>query len=170
MIKLTTRRAALTRIAIIGALLCESHEPGHSCPNGLGSPFLPIAVEAPCDQNNEQQHMITITIGSRVFKATLVPGPAADALRAILPLTVTMQELNGNEKFHQFDTGLPTSDHKPGTVQAGDLMLWSGNTLVLFYATFKTGYPYTRIGHIDDPEGLAEAVGKGKVLVRFEQF
>lgn len=168
--KPTTRRAAFTGFAIIGALLCESHAPGHSCPNGLGSPFLPIAVEAPCDQNNEQQHMITITIGSRVFKATLVPGPAADALRAMLPLTLTMQELNGNEKFHQFNIGLPTSDHKPGTVQAGDLMLWSGNTLVLFYKTFKTSYPYTRIGRIDDPEGLAEAVGKGNVVVSFEKL
>lgn len=113
---------------------------------------------------------VAIRIEDRTFNATLDEGPIADALRAMLPLTITMQELNGNEKFHQFDTGLPTSDHKPGTVQTGDLMLWSGNTLVLFYATFRTSYPYTRIGHIHDPDGLAEAVGKGKVVVRFEKL
>lgn len=120
----------------------------------------------------QQERTGNMTIALRVedhtFNATLNEGPTADALRAMLPLTVAMQDLNGNEKFHQFDTGLPASDHKPGTVQAGDLMLWSGNTLVLFYKTFKTGYPYTRIGRIEDPEGLAEAVGKGKVVVRFE--
>ena len=109
-----------------------------------------------------------VTIGDKTFKATLDDNPETAKLRAVLPLTLDMAELNGNEKFSRLTTPLPTDAAVPGTVRNGDLMLWGADTLVVFYKGFKTSYGYTRLGRIDDPEGLAAAVGSGNVKVTFE--
>lgn len=45
-------------------------------------------------------------------------------------------------------------------------MLYGGNTLVIFYAPHG-GYSYTRIGKIDNTEGLREVLGNGSVTVEF---
>lgn len=113
------------------------------------------------------RNRLKIKVGSSTFTATLLNNATAAAFKARLPLTVTMTELNGNEKFYRFPTNLPTDATNPGTIQAGDLMLYSANTLVLFYETFSTSYRYTRLGRIDNPTGLA-ALGSGDVTATFE--
>ncbi|GAB3775836.1 cyclophilin-like fold protein [Spirosoma horti] len=112
---------------------------------------------------------ITIRVGSAAFTATLLTNATATAFRARLPMTVAMSELNGNEKLYRFANDLPTKPANPGTIQTGDLMLYGANTLVLFYQTFPTSYSYTRLGRIDNPSGLAAALGTGTVTVTFEQ-
>ena len=81
--------------------------------------------------------------------------------------------INGNETYYNLpkdpDAGpLPASASNPGTIQTGDLTLYGSNTLVLFYKTFPTSYSYTRLGRVDNPLGLAAALGTGSVTVTFE--
>ena len=114
------------------------------------------------------QTPINIIIGSKTFTATLADSETGEAFAALLPLSVTMNELNGNEKYHYLSSSLPTAAYQPGTIHAGDLMLYGNNCVVLFYKTFNTSYSYTRIGAIDNPSGLASALGSGNVSVRFE--
>ncbi|MFT2008720.1 cyclophilin-like fold protein [Pontibacter sp. 13R65] len=113
-------------------------------------------------------NQMKVTIGTKAFEATLVDNETVTALKEMLPLRLEMSELNGNEKLFRFSNSLPEKASNPGTIHAGDLMLWGSNTLVLFYETFPTSYSYTRIGRIKDPAGLAQAVGSGSVMVSFE--
>ena len=115
------------------------------------------------------QTPINIIIGSKAFSATLADSETGEAFAALLPLSVTMNELNGNEKYHYLSTSLPTAAYQPGTIHTGDLMLYGNNCVVLFYETFNTSYSYTRIGAIDNPSGLASALGSDNVSVRFEK-
>jgi hypothetical protein len=112
---------------------------------------------------------LRLRIGSESFTATLVDNPTTAAFVARLPLTVSMSELNGNEKLYNFPQSLPTNAVNPRTIQTGDLMLYGSSTLVLFYQTFSTSYSYTRLGQVDNPSGLAAALGSGSVTVTFEQ-
>ena len=111
---------------------------------------------------------INVVVGSKTFTATLADSETGEAFAALLPLSVTMNELNGNEKYHYLSSSLPTDTYQPGTIQVGDLMLYGNNCVVLFYETFNTSYSYTRLGAIDTPSGLASALGSGNVSVRFE--
>jgi hypothetical protein len=137
-----------------------------SCLSGLALPAHTNAVEGNGNRS-ATMNKIKITIGSKTFTATLHENPTVAALKAMLPLTVEMTELNGNEKYFHIATNLPVDAGKRGTIQAGDLMLWQSNSLVLFYKTFRTSYSYTNLGRIDDPSGLAAAVGSGTVKVTF---
>ena len=97
---------------------------------------------------------ITIRIGDKVFAATLSDNATAAAFKKLLPLSVTMTELNGNEKLFRLPGTMPAEASTPSSIHIGDLMLYGSSTLVLFYKSFPTTYSYTNIGRIDDPAGL----------------
>lgn len=110
---------------------------------------------------------ILIQIGNKSFEAQLEDNATAQAFVQMLPLTLQMEELNGNEKYSYLPESLPTNSERPGRIETGDLMLFGNNCLVLFYQSFSTGYSYTRIGKIGNSSGLEEAVGRGDVSIRF---
>ena len=83
-------------------------------------------------------------------------------------MTVNMSEMNNNEKYYYLPENLPTASSNPGRIQTGDLMLYGSSCVVLFYKTFSTSYSYTRLGRVDNPVGLASALGSGNVTVTFE--
>ena len=124
------------------------------------------------NRNKNMSHQngtkMKITIGAAVFKATLYDNATATAFKKLLPLTITMDDLNGNEKHAEISGKLPLNIVNPGTIKNGDLMIWSSKTLVLFYKTFSSSYSYTRLGRIDDVTGLVAALGSGNVTVSFE--
>jgi len=134
-----------------------------------------------CNKNNEMEQTnnpdnisntdtakMKITIGTTVFTANFYDNATATAFKAKLPITINMTELNGNEKYFDLPNVLPANASNPVTIQNGDLMLYGSNTLVLFYKTFSTSYSYTRIGRIENPSGLANALGSGNATVTFE--
>lgn len=136
-------------------------------PAGPGKPDTP-GRPGPNENNNTMSNILKVRIGTASFRLTLEENATAAAFRALLPLTLNMSELNGNEKYYNLSTGLPVAASRPGTLLAGDLMLFGSDCVVLFYETFSSSYSYTPIGRADNPSGLAAALGLGNATVRFE--
>lgn len=117
------------------------------------------------DSDQAASRNIRITIGGKSFTATLEANEAGNAFAARSPMTITMSEMNGNEKYYYLSDHLPTDSYRPGTIRNGDLMLYGSNCFVIFYKTFASSYSYTRLGRIMNPEDLAATLGSGSVTV-----
>jgi len=137
-----------------------------------------VCSASSCDKNDHSNTenttpmangKIKIKVGSQIFTATFIDNNSAKAFKEMLPLTINMIELNGNEKYYDLPNSLSTNSSNPGTIKNGDLMLYGSKTLVLFYKTFSTSYSYTKLGSVDDVTGLASALGSGNVTVTFEK-
>ena len=108
-----------------------------------------------------------MNVGEHRFAITLTDSASARAFATLLPLTLEMSDLNRNEKFASLPQALPTDASIPGTLHNGDLMLYGADTLVVFYLRFNSSYAYTRLGRVDDPAGLSQALGSRDVRVEF---
>jgi hypothetical protein len=117
---------------------------------------------------NADSMKLKITVGTNFFTATLYNNATVTAFQSRLPMTINMSELNGNEKYFDLPNNLPANASNRSVIQTGDLMLYGSNTLVLFYQSFSTSYSYTRLAGVDNPSGLAAALGSGTITVKFE--
>lgn len=108
---------------------------------------------------------INVSVGGQQFPAKVEYSQTGKDFISKLPLTLNMSELNGNEKYC-YGVPLTRNDQYYSTINAGDLMLYNGNCVVLFYGA-AGGYNYTRIGQLLSTDGLASALGNGAVTVTF---
>lgn len=102
------------------------------------------------ENDNENMTNINVVINDKTYEAEIEDNETAQAFLNKLPKTFTMDELNGNEKYVYMDGTLPTNHFKPKHINAGDIMLYQNNCLVIFYKSFDTSYSYTKIGHINN--------------------
>ena len=99
--------------------------------------------------NEENIEMVKIKINDNEYTINLEDNNTVKELLDILPLTINMNELNGNEFYAYLDNAFSVNKYNPKTINKGDVMLYGNNCLVIFYKSFDTSYSYTKIGHID---------------------
>lgn len=92
---------------------------------------------------------------------------SVDALMELVSkesLTIAMSMYGGFEQVGSIGQELPRND-KQTTTDAGDIMLYSGNQIVVFYGS--NSWSYTRLGHIEDKsdEKLRELLGNCDVSI-----
>lgn len=110
---------------------------------------------------------MTLQIGNNTFTVTLENNDAVDALVDMMreePVVIQMSDYSGFEKVGSLGTSLPASN-KQTTTQSGDIVLYNGNQIVIFYGS--NSWSYTRLGRIDDLSGWEDALGSGDVAVTF---
>jgi len=115
--------------------------------------------------SNEVVKSVKAIINGKEYIIDLEDNETANSFVSLLPQELNMSELNGNEKYIYLDTTLPTNSSTPKRINAGDVMLYRDNCLVIFYKSFDTSYSYTKIGHIDNLPNL----GNGSISVKFKK-
>ncbi|MCI9077469.1 MAG: hypothetical protein HFH68_00915 [Lachnospiraceae bacterium] len=113
---------------------------------------------------------VTLTVGGKTFTAKFYDNKTTEALLEEMPMTLSMKELNGNEKYHYFDVEFPAKETSPKQIQAGEIKLYGEDCLVVFYKTHTTSYQYTSVGYVEDVPGFVKAVGDGNVTVTFQSL
>ena len=110
---------------------------------------------------------INLKINNKEYKLILYDNQTAKDFLSMMPLTITMNDLNANEKYHNLNKSLTTQSSRGGSIKIGDFMLYGSNCLVLFYENFSTSYSYTKIGYIENTSGLKDSLGRGSVEISF---
>ena len=121
-----------------------------------------------CNAFGDNMQNIIITIENKKYEAILYDNSTTKELIKKFPITITMSDLNGNEKYYNFSKRFPTSSENVGNVKKGDIMLFGDNCLVIFYKSFSTHYKYTKLGYIKNTEDLENYFGKGDINITFE--
>ena len=110
---------------------------------------------------------MNVQIGNHTFTATLEDNAAVESFIEMMkdaPVTIHMSDYSGFEKVGPLGTSLPTSNSQT-TTQTGDIVLYQGNQIVIFYGS--NSWSYTRLGKIDNLTGWEEALGSGDITVTF---
>ena len=77
-----------------------------------------------------------VTINEKEYFVSLEDNETTKSLISMLPLELSMSDLNGNEKYANLDQSLPTNEYSPNHIEAGDVMLFGDDCLVIFYQSF----------------------------------
>ena len=110
---------------------------------------------------------MNITIGDTLLTATLVDNSSVDALKEALmagPIVINMSDYGNMEKVGSLGMTLPRNDQQI-TTQAGDIILYQGGALVIYYA--PNSWNFTRLGRIDNvtAEELRAILGDGNITI-----
>ena len=115
--------------------------------------------------NSEKNNYVNVLINNKKYVIELYDSEDVLDIINSLPNELILNDLNGNEKYVYLDNSLPTKSYYPKRINAGDVMLYGDNCLVIFYKSFDTPYSYTKIGHISDLGDL----GSDSINVKFEK-
>lgn len=119
------------------------------------------------ETGGQTEMKMNVQIGDYDFTATLESNAAVDELVNMMkegPVTINMDDYSGFEKVGSLGRSLTTSNSQT-TTTAGDIVLYNGSNIVMFYGS--NSWSYTRIGKIDDLTDWEKALGKGSITAVF---
>lgn len=112
---------------------------------------------------------LKLKVGEKTFTATMVENSSTEALKERLaqgPLSIQMSDYGDMEKVGSLGFSLPRNDRQT-TTAPGDLILYQGNSLVIYYDT--NSWSFTRLGKVDGVTTRAQMLellgGKGDKTV-----
>ena len=125
------------------------------------------SMEKDASQPEAKKEMLYITVGEHEFRAVLEENASAQELKELLekgPITVSMDDYGGFEKVGPLGTTLTRSDESI-TTQPGDVILYQGNQIVIYYA--PNSWNFTKLAQIDAASDLKQKLGEGSIEAAF---
>jgi hypothetical protein len=118
-------------------------------------------------QDAEGEKTMTLLINGQEVSVDWEANDSVEALRELCakqPLVIEMSMYGGFEQVGSIGNSLPRNDVQT-TTQAGDIVLYSGNQIVIFYGS--NSWAYTRLGRVSDQEasGMAALLGSEDVTI-----
>ena len=123
------------------------------------------------DESSEEEDCdMIMKIGDTKIQVAWEDNESVEALKELVsqePLSIQMSMYGGFEQVGSIGKSLPRDD-KQTTTEAGDIVLYSGNQIVVFYGS--NSWSYTRLGRISDKneKELTELLGNGNVTITIE--
>ena len=162
--------------ALLMALCLAACAAGNAAPAPEKESETPAAEQTPAEREpqpereetaEEEKAMLQMKIGETAVMVEWEENASVQALEELCrkeALVIPMSMYGGFEQVGPIGTSLPHSDSQT-TTAAGDLVLYSGNQLVVFYGS--NSWAYTRLGHITDQsaEDMASLLGQGDVTI-----
>ena len=117
--------------------------------------------------DEQEAEAMRLWIGETAVAVTWEDNDAVRALRELVveqPLTIEMSMYGGFEQVGPIGTDLPRNDAHT-TTQAGDIVLYAGDQMVVFYGS--NSWAYTRLGRVTDKTDaeMAELLSNGDVTI-----
>ena len=138
-------------------------------PTPTDTPETPVPSPAETEELPEEEEtpMLSMMIGETPVAVDWEDNESVDALRELCrtePLQISLSMYGGFEQVGAIGTSLPRSDEQT-TTAAGDIVLYAGNQIVVFYGS--NSWAYTRLGHISDQsaEDMEALLGHGDVTI-----
>ena len=121
------------------------------------------AAETQQDQGTEEEKAMRMMIGETEVPVIWEENDSVSALKALLPLEISMSIYGGFEQVGSIGQSIARND-KQTTTESGDIVLYSGNQIVVFYDS--NSWDYTRLGHVDlSQEEMTDLLGNGNVTI-----
>lgn len=116
---------------------------------------------------DEEEMKLKLKINDFEFAVMLEENDATEELIEMArnePITINFEDYGGFEKVGPLGTNLTTDDTHI-TTKPGDIVLYLGNRIVMFYGA--NTWSYTILGHVEDLTYWKEALGDGEVVATF---
>jgi len=114
----------------------------------------------------EGENDMQMMIGETPVTVAWEDNASVEALKTLAAegIAIDMAMYGGFEQVGSIGQSLPRDDQQT-TTTSGDIVLYSGNQLVVFYG--NNSWAYTRLGHITDqtPEQMKALLGNGDVTI-----
>lgn len=117
--------------------------------------------------DEREESAMRLTIDGTEVPVTWEENASVAALRELLPLTIHMSMYGGFEQVGPIGRTIARDDAQT-TTASGDIVLYSGNQIVIFYGS--NAWAYTRLGHVDLPtDEMERLLGNGDVTIAIEE-